>query len=167
MARPTRTETMTTAPMLSAVPRVGDVAPDFTLPSTSGAKVTLSAERGSAVLLAFFPLAFSETCTKEFCELRDEWAHFEGRVTVHPISVDSTYALGEYKAKFAIPVDMLSDLRREASIAYGVFLPQFGFANRAYFLIDREGVIRWAHVEENPGQRRPTSELLAELDKLG
>lgn len=151
----------------SAVPRIGDVAPDFTLPSTSGAKITLSAERGRPVLLAFFPLAFSETCTKEFCELRDEWAHFDGRVTVHPISIDSTYALREYKAKYALPVDMLSDLKRDVSIAYGVFLPELGFANRAYFLIDRDGVIRWAHVEANPGQRRSSAEILAELDKLG
>ena len=158
---------MATTSTPSAVPRVGDAAPDFTLPSTSGTKVTLSAERGRVVLLAFFPLAFSETCTKEFCELRDEWVRFQGRVTVHPISVDSTYALREYKAKFQLPVDMLSDLKREASIAYGVFLPELGFANRAYFLVDREGVVRWAHVEASPGQRRSNAELLAEVDKLG
>lgn len=158
---------MATTSILSAVPRVGDPAPDFTLPSTSGAKVTLSAQRGRPVLIAFFPLAFSETCTKEFCDIRDEWAHFDGRVTIYPISVDSTYALREYKAKFDLPIDMLSDLKRAASTAYGVFLPELGFANRAYFLVDRAGIIRWVHVEANPGQRRSNAELLAEVDKLG
>ncbi len=156
-----------TATEPQTVPAVGQQAPDFTLPSTSGDKITLSGLRGKPVLLAFFPLAFSGTCTEEFCEMRDHWDQFSGRgVTVLPISVDHTYSLKEYKAKLGFQTDMLSDFKRDVSRLYGVLLDDRFYSNRAYFLIDRDGVVRWAHVEENPGQRRADSEILAEIDKL-
>src|SRR4051812_1832681 len=105
------------------IPAVGQPAPDFTLPSTSGEKVTLSALRGRPVMLAFFPLAFSGTCTEEFCTMRDDYSAFEGRkVKVLPISVDHTYSLKEYIAKYSLPVEMLSDFKREVSRQYGVLL---------------------------------------------
>jgi len=157
-----------TATESQAVPAVGSVAPDFTLPSTSGEKVTLSALRGKPVLIAFFPLAFSGTCTAELCEMRDHHEQFAARgVTVLPISVDHTYSLKEYKAKHGMHVDLLSDFKREVSRLYGVLLEDRYYSNRAYFLLDREGVIRWEHVEENPGQRREDSEILAAIDRLG
>jgi peroxiredoxin len=159
--------TATASQVVHPVPAVGQQAPDFTLPSTSGDKITLSALRGKPVLLAFFPLAFSGTCTEELCEMRDDHDQFAGRgVTVLPISVDHTYSLKEYKAKHGMHVDLLSDFKREVSRKYGVLIEDRYYSNRAYFLIDRDGVIRWTHVEENPGQRRPDSELLAEIDKL-
>jgi len=97
-------------------PVVGASAPDFTLPSTAGEKVTLSSLRGKPVLIAFFPLAFSSTCTAELCEMRDDHEHFEARgVTVLTISVDSTYSLKEYKAKHGFRVEFLSDFRRDVS----------------------------------------------------
>src|SRR5215813_5806133 len=124
-----------------AVPAVGQEAPDFTLPSTSGEKVTLSALRGKPVLIAFFPLAFSGTCTVELCERRDHHDRFTSRgVTVLPISVDHTYSLKEYKAKYNMHVDMLSDFMRTVSRQYGVLLEERGYSNRAYFLLDRGGV---------------------------
>src|SRR4051812_3131467 len=150
------------------VPAVGDQAPDFTLPSTSGDKVTLSALRGKPVLLAFFPLAFSGTCTAELCEMRDDHDQFEGRgVTVLPISVDHTYSLKEYKAKHEMKVDLLSDFKREVSRRYGVLIEEKSYANRAYFLIDSAGVIRWVHVEEHPGLKRANAELLLAIDNVG
>jgi len=149
------------------VPSVGREAPDFTLPSTSGDKVTLSSLRGKPVLIAFFPLAFSGTCTAELCDMRDHHDLFAERgVTVLPISVDSTYSLKEYKAKHGMKVDLLSDFKREVARLYGVLLEDKFFANRAYFLVDKDGMIRWAHVEDNPGQKRDDSEILAEIDKL-
>jgi peroxiredoxin len=63
-------------------------------------------------------------------------------------------------------VDLLSDFKRAAARAYGVLLEEAFFANRAYFLIDRDGVIRWAHVEEHPGLRRTDAEILSEIDRL-
>ncbi len=158
-----------TAAANSHVPAVGEVAPDFTLASTAGETVTLSSFRGKQnVLLAFFPLAFTSTCTSEMCAFGDDYAEFTGHdVVVLPISVDATPSLKEFKAKYEMPVDLLSDFKREAAIAYGVLIPEKFFANRAYFLVDKEGVIRWAHVEEHPGKRRENAEILAEIEKLG
>ena len=119
-------------------------------------------------MLAFFPLAFSSTCTEEFCTMRDEYSDFAGRkVKVLPISVDHTYSLKEYIAKHNLPVEMLSDFHREVSKLYGVFMPERNFSNRAYFLIDGGGVLRWGHIEENPSHRRENSELLAAIDAVG
>jgi mycoredoxin-dependent peroxiredoxin len=157
-----------TAVQSQVIPEVGQRAPDFTLPSTSGAKVTLSSLRGKPVLLAFFPLAFSGTCTAELCEMRDDDERFvEREVTVIPISVDHTYSLKEYKAKHALKVDLLSDFKRDVSRLYGVLLEDRYYSARAYFLIDRDGVIRWQHIEENPSHRRADSEILAAIDRLG
>jgi len=75
--------------------------------------------------------------------------------------------LKEYKAKHGMHVDLLSDFKREVSRLYGVLLEDRYYSNRAYFLLDREGVIRWEHVEENPGQRREDAEILAAIDRLG
>lgn len=156
-------------PEIARVPAAGEVAPDFTLPSTAGGTVTLSSFRGQRnVLLAFFPAAFTSVCTTEMCAFRDDYDAFTGRdVVVLPISVDNTPSLREYKAKYELPVDLLSDLKREVSSAYGVLLPDRFVSNRAYFLIDRDGIVRWAHVEEHGGKRRENAEILAEIAKLG
>ena len=156
-----------TATASPTVPAIGQHAPDFTLPSTSGDKVTLSSLRGKPVLIAFFPLAFSSTCTAELCEMRDDYDKFANRgVAILPISVDHTYSLKEYKAKYGMHTDLLSDFKREVSRAYGVLLEDRFYANRAYFLLDKDGVIRWEHVEDNAGNRRADAELLGEIDKL-
>jgi peroxiredoxin len=157
-----------TATRSQAVPAVGQLAPDFTLPSTADQKVTLSSLRGKPVMLAFFPLAFSGTCTEELCEMRDDHDKFAGRgVTVLPISVDHLYSLKEYKAKHRMKVDLLSDFKREVAREYGVLFEDKGHSTRAYFLIDPAGVIQWVHVEDNPGQRRADHELLTAIDSLG
>lgn len=155
---------MTTAP----VPAIGTEAPDFTLPSTSGSDVTLSAFRDRApVLLAFFPLAFTSTCTAELCAFTDEYAEFGDRgVVVLPISVDSVPTLNEFRKQYNMRTDLLSDFKRTVGQRYGVMWQDSFFTNRAYFLIDREGVIRWAHVEETPGSKRENGEILAHIDKL-
>jgi peroxiredoxin len=156
-----------TATASQSVPTVGELAPDFTVPSTSGQQVTLSSLRGRPVLLAFFPLAFSGTCTTELCEMRDHHAQFASRdVTIVPISVDHTYSLKEYKSKYNMQVDLLSDFKRQVSRLYGVMLEDRFYSNRAYFLLDAAGVIRWAHVEDSPSNRREDAEILAEIDRL-
>jgi len=151
----------------TSVPAVGQTAPDFSVPSTSGEQVTLSALRGRPVLLAFFPLAFTSTCTAELCEMRDDYDRFaQHDLQVLPISVDSVPTLREFKAKYEMRVDLLSDFFREVSRRYGVLIEERFFSNRAYFLIDREGIVRWVHVEENASNRRSDAEILAELAKL-
>jgi len=151
-----------------ALPPVGSPAPDFTLPSTSGADVTLSALRGRNVLLAFFPLAFTSTCTAEMCSFTEDYDKFSnGDTVILPISVDSVPALAEFKRKENLGVELLSDFRREVSRKYGTLLEERFFSNRAYVLIDREGIIRWTFLEATPGSRRENAEILEQMAKLG
>lgn len=153
---------------MSRVPDVGSVAPDFTLMSTAGEPVTLSAHRGrQAVLLAFVPAAFTSTCTEELCEFSEDYDRYRERgVAVLPISADLIPALRAWKAQEAMTVDLLSDVRREAITAYGVLEEARHQARRAYFLVDRDGVIRWSHVEASGGDKRNTAELLSHIEAL-
>ena len=148
-----------------AVPAVGAVAPDFNLDSTSGQRVSLASFRGhNPVLIAFFPLAFTSTCTAELCEFSEDYDQFTDRgVVVLPISVDSVPTLKEFKAKHHMKTELLSDFKREAGPAYGVMWQDAFFTNRAYFLLDADGVIRWEHVEATPGGKRSNAELLAQI----
>jgi peroxiredoxin len=153
---------------MSAAPAVGAPAPDFTLDTTAGTPVSLAAYRGQKnVLLAFFPLAFTRVCTAELCSFTDDYAMFAARgVEVVPISVDAVPSLSAYKAQHHIGVELASDFRRDASRAYGVLNAEKFYANRAYFLVDKGGVLRWAHVEPTNGQRRENAEILAQIAKL-
>ncbi|MES2179391.1 MAG: redoxin domain-containing protein [Gemmatimonadota bacterium] len=149
------------------IPNVGDPAPDFTLPSTAGGAVTLSGLKGKNVLIAFFPLAFTSTCTKELCDMRDDWDQFASADTiVIPISVDSTPTLKEFKSKYEFKSDFLSDFKRDVARQYGVLLEDRFYANRAYFLVDKEGVIRWVHVEATPSEKRTNAELFAAIESI-
>ena len=149
-------------------PVVGQPAPDFTLPSTSGAEVTLSHYRGkSSVLLAFFPLAFTSTCTAELCAFTDDHARFrDAGAVVLPISVDALPSLREYKEKERLGLELLSDFKREVCRAYGTLIEEKFFSRRAYFLVDKQGVLRWSHAEAELGHRRDDDELLAQLAAL-
>ena len=150
------------------LPPVGAPAPDFTLASTSGTEVTLSSLRGKNVLLAFFPLAFTSVCTREMGAFTDDYSQFQGAGTVVlPISVDSVPTLKEFKAKEKIAVDLLSDFKREVSRKYGTLLEEKFFSNRAYVVIDKQGIVRWTFAEETPGSRRENGELLQQLKKIG
>ncbi|MFL5562922.1 MAG: redoxin domain-containing protein [Gemmatimonadaceae bacterium] len=157
------------APNPSRAPVTGDRAPDFALQSTAGTTVRLSEFRGkSPVLVAFFPLAFTSTCTAELCEFSENFDKFGGKgVVVLPVSVDSVPTLKEFKAKYAMKTELLSDFKREASRAFGVLREDTFFSERAYFLIDRDGVVRWAHVESKLGDKRGNSELLERIAALG
>jgi glutaredoxin-dependent peroxiredoxin len=150
---------------MGSLPPAGTPAPDFTLPSTAGKDVTLSQLRGKNVLLAFFPLAFTSVCTREMCSFSEDYSQFTSANTVVlPISVDSIPTLREFKAKERIAVDLLSDFKREVSRLYGTLLEDTFFSNRAYVLIDAEGIVQWAFAEDTPGTRREKQELLAHLE---
>ena len=149
------------------MPAVGAPAPDFTLASTSGQNVTLSALKGKNVLLAFFPLAFTGTCTKEMCDITDDYSKFQSlNAVVLPISVDSVASLKEFKAKEKLAVDLLSDFKREVSRAYGTLMEQTFFSNRAYVVIDKAGTVRWTFAEDTPGTKRDNRDLLAQLKAI-
>ena len=149
------------------MPAIGASAPDFTLASTSGENVTLSGLMGQNVLLAFFPLAFTGTCTREMCDISTDYSQFQAlNAVVLPISVDSVPTLKEFKTKEKLGVDLLSDFKREVSRQYGTLLEQHFFSNRAYVLIDKTGMVRWTFAEETPGTKRDNSELLAQLKAI-
>jgi peroxiredoxin len=150
-----------------SLPAIGSAAPDFTLPSTSGQPVSLSALKGKNVLLAFFPLAFTSTCTAELCAFSEDYSRFQQADTaVLPISVDAVPSLKAFKAKEAMTVDLLSDFKREVSRKYGTLIEDKFFSSRAYILIDKQGVVRWTLEESELGQRRENSELLSQLAAL-
>jgi peroxiredoxin len=147
---------------------VGTPAPDFTLPSTAGEQVSLSALRGKRVLLAFFPAAFTGTCTAEMCEFTSDFAEYTSRnAVVLPISVDQVPSLKVFAEQEKVTVPLLSDSRREVSRAYGVLDEEKFWSRRAYVLIDENGVVRWSYVEPQASHKRDTSELIRQLDALG
>jgi peroxiredoxin (alkyl hydroperoxide reductase subunit C) len=150
------------------MPTIGQPAPDFTLPSTAGKDVTLSSFRGKEnVLVAFFPLAFTGTCTAELCAFSEDYSQFQGAGTaVLPVSVDAVPSLKAFKEKERMTVDLLSDFFRKTARDYGVLIEEKGFAKRAYFLVDKQGVLRWSFVEAENGHRRQDAELLEQIRKL-
>jgi peroxiredoxin len=153
---------------LQVSPQVGVLAPDFTAPSTSGSDVSLSSFRGKRnVLLAFFPLAFTGTCTKELVCFTQDFDQFAGKgVEILPISVDATPSLKEFKNKLQMKTELLSDFRRDVSRAYGVLNEEKFYSNRAYFLIDQSGRVKWSYVERSNGERRDNSEILGAIELL-
>ena len=136
----------------------GDKAPDFTLRDTEKKKVTLSEQKGNNVVLLFYPLAFTSTCTKELCFMRDNLTTYNNlNAQVYGISVDSLYAQGKFKAEQNINFPLLSDFNKEASVAYDTIYEQFsndmkGVSKRSAFVIDKEGIVRYAEVLENASE---------------
>ena len=133
---------------------VGTVAPDFTLMNQDREPVRLSSLRGQPVLLAFFPAAFSSTCSKELCTFRDGLSRVKSAgVHVLGISVDSFFALKAFQADQRLPFPLLSDFNKEVIRQYGVFNEDMiglkGLAKRAVFVLDGEGVVRHREVLED------------------
>ncbi len=129
--------------------KVGDMAPDFTLPSTTGKPVTLSAFRGQKnVVLAFYPAAFTGGCTREMQAYQLGLDKFTGAGTeVFGVSTDNTPSQRRFAEDLKVTFPMLSDFAtREVSRKFGVLMPERGIANRATFVIDKEGRIQ--HIEE-------------------
>jgi peroxiredoxin len=139
---------------------VGQEAPDFTLRDQNREEVTLASFRGEkSVLLVFYPFAFSGTCTSELCEVRDQLPSFEDdAVQVLGVSVDHSPALKAWSIQEGYLFPLLSDYWPHGAVAqqYGVFNEAIGAANRGTFLIDREGVVRFAEIN-GPGARRDQS----------
>ncbi len=133
---------------------VGSQAPDFTLTNQDRQPVKLSEQRGSPVVLAFFPAAFSSVCTKELCAFRDSLARLnEARARVYGISVDTFFTLKAFQEAQRLTFPLLSDFNKQAIREYGVFSEDMiglrGIAKRAVFVIDRDGVVRHREVLED------------------
>jgi mycoredoxin-dependent peroxiredoxin len=137
--------------------QVGDEAPDFTLRDQNNEEVTLSSFRGDkAVLVIFYPLAFTGICTGELCVVRDDIDTFQNDdVQVMTISVDSPYSHKVFSEREGYAFPLLSDFWPHGAVAqsYGVFNETTGFANRGTFLVDKNGVVRFAEMN-SPGEGR-------------
>ncbi|MFZ2897700.1 MAG: peroxiredoxin [Saprospiraceae bacterium] len=137
--------------------KAGDQAPDFTLYNSEKQQVSLSDYRGSNVVLLFFPQAFTGVCTTELCTMRDDIAYYEGlNAQVLAVSVDSIFTLARFKEDQRLNFPLLSDFNKETAIAYGSFFDEFvfgmkGVAKRSAFVIDEEGIIRYAEVLASAG----------------
>jgi peroxiredoxin len=131
---------------------LGSKAPDFTLPSQDREPVTLSQQLAKGpVVLAFFPAAFSGTCTTEACTFRDAIAELrQASATVLGVSVDTFFALKAWADHEKLPFTLLSDFNKVVIRDYGVFNEDMiglkGLAKRAVFVIDRDGIVRHREV---------------------
>jgi peroxiredoxin len=138
---------------------VGDAAPDFSLPDQDKQVVSLDGLRGTPVLLVFYPFAFSGICTGELCQLRDELTTYtDAGVTVLAISTDPVFSLKAFREQQGFDFRLLSDFwpHGEVAKAYGVFNEKAGMALRGTFLVDADGKIAFAEVN-NPGDAREQS----------
>ena len=150
---------------------VGSKAPDFTLMNENREPVTLSSQKGHPVVLAFFPAAFSGTCTKELCTFRDSMAKLNNaKAQVYGISVDTFFTLGAFKKEQNLNFPLLSDFNKDVIQAYGVFNPDMiglkGIAKRATFVIDKDGVIRHAEVQDDARNEPDYGKVFDALSKL-
>src|SRR3954469_13539584 len=133
---------------------VGSKAPDFTLTNEERQPVTLSAERGHPVVLAFFPAAFSSVCQKELCTFRDQLARLNlSHAQVYGISVDTFFSLKAFHDAQALTFPLLSDFNKQVIRDYGVYnedmIGLHGIAKRAVFVIDKDGIGRHREVLED------------------
>jgi peroxiredoxin len=134
---------------------VGSKAPDFTLVNGDRQPVKLSDQLGKgSIVLAFFPGAFSGTCTKEMCTFRDSMADLNGlNAQVFGISTDTFFTLKAWGDQQHLGFPLLSDYNKEAIAAYGVINPDMiglkNIAKRAVFVLDKGGIIRYREVLED------------------
>jgi glutaredoxin-dependent peroxiredoxin len=131
--------------------QVGQPAPDFTLKSNKMEDVKLSGLRGNKVLLLFVPLAFTGVCTKELCSMRDELKEYEGlNCKVFGVSTDSPFALDAWAKEQGYQFPLLSDYNKTTARDYEALYDNLmgfqGVCKRSAFVIDREGVVRYAEV---------------------
>lgn len=136
--------------------KVGDKAPDFKLFDSDKKEVSLSDYKGKNVVLLFFPLAFSGVCTKEMCSMRDDIGSYsELNAEILGISVDSVFSLDAFKKAEGLNFRLLSDFNKNTSKEYGALFDDFAFgmhgvSKRSAFVIDKDGVIRYAEVMPTP-----------------
>jgi peroxiredoxin len=151
---------------------IGTKAPNFKLVNTNKQEVELQAQQGKNVVLLFFPMAFTGTCTAELCSVRDNMSVYEQLdATVYGISVDSPFALGKFKEEQKLQFDLLSDFNKEVSSAYGCLYTEFvlglkGVSKRSAFVIDKQGVLQYAEVLEKASDLPNFESIKACLSQL-
>ena len=152
---------------------VGDKAPDFALPDVDLKPKTLKEFLGQNVVLAFFVGAFTSTCTKEMCAFRDSMARLiDLEAQVVGISVNDPFSNKAFAEKNRLPFPILSDYKREVIKKYGLEMPNFAglpgytVAKRSIFILDKNGVVRYTWVSENPTVEPNYDEIQKALEQL-
>ncbi len=137
---------------------VNQQAPDFKLFNSEKQEINLSQFKGQNVVILFFPFAFTGTCTKELCSVRDDISYYDKvNAVVLGISIDTPYTLQKYKEEQGLNIQLLSDFNKDACTAYDSKYDVFGamqmkgVAKRSAFVVDKAGLIRYVEVLENAG----------------
>lgn len=146
--------------------KVGDTAPDFTLPDYDKNPRSLKEFLGKKVVLVFYPGAFTGVCTKEMCSFRDSMANLNSlNAQVVGISVDSPFANKAFATQNNLSFPLLSDYSREVAKQYVGLYQDFGglknytAAKRSVVVLDKNGVVKYVWVTETPGVEPPYDEV--------
>lgn len=137
--------------------KIGQLAPSFKLYDSDKKEVSLKDFEGKNLLILFFPQSFTGACTTELCAIRDNLAVYNNlQSEVVAISVDSVFTLNRFKEEQQINFPLLSDFNKETSKAYGALYDEFvlgmkGVSKRAAFVVDKNGMIKYAEVLESAG----------------
>jgi len=132
----------------------GSPAPDFTLQTEDGGKLTLADLKGSTTVLVFFPFAFSPVCTDQFSVYQEVLGEFEARgAKLYGVSCDASWSLKAFREKLGVSIPMLSDFepKGETCRAFGVYHPA-GFAQRALVIVDPDAIVKWSYEAGTPGE---------------
>ncbi len=152
---------------------VGMKALDFTIYDMDRKMRSLKEFMGKKLVLAFFPGAFTNTCTHEMCTLRDDISKLEKlNAQVVGVSVNDPFSSKAFHDENKLPFPLLCDFKREAVKIYGVELHDFaglkGYtaAKRSVFIVDKDGVVRWKWVSDDPGVEPDYEEIRRQLEKI-
>ncbi|MBW3467975.1 peroxiredoxin [Arthrospiribacter ruber] len=129
--------------------KIGTKAPDFTLPSTSGEKITLSVDcKGKACIVYFYPKDFTRVCSKEACDFRDQFAAFRNLdIPIFGISRDDMKTHLRFKDEYQLPFDLLSDLDGRVCKSYDALVPLIKMPKRITYFLDQDHIIKGVHSE--------------------
>lgn len=152
--------------------KIGDKAPDFKLFNSEKKEIALSDLKGKNVVVLFFPLAFTSTCTAELCHIRDNYTIYNNlNAVVVGISVDSLFTLAKFKEEQKLNFDLLSDFNKSVSISYQSLYEDFvfgmkGVSKRSAFVIDGNGVLQYIEVLANAGEQPNYQAITSCLETL-
>lgn len=138
---------------------IGQPAPSFTLFNTEKKEISLTDYKGKNVVILFFPLAFTGVCTAELCSIRDNYNTYTAlNAEVIGISVDSLFALEQFKIAQNYHFDLLSDFNKTASKDYDTMYDTFAFgmlgvSKRSAFVVDKNGILQYKEVLEDAGKQ--------------
>ena len=151
---------------------VGQQAPDFKLFNTEKKEISLSDYKGKNLVILFFPLAFTGVCTAELCSVRDHYYVYTSLNTeVVGISIDSLFSLEKFKQEQNYNFNLLSDFNKTTAKAYDSLYDSFAFgmigvSKRSAFVIDADGIIRYAEILEDAGKQPNFDAIKACLEQI-